>query len=263
MTNAQNNIELTGSQLLYDRPEALNSAVHADLRYDNTLHDFGNAQSLHLVPLLVGEFPQAMLHYPIVFAGAERTPLAVMGLQQGQNLFVKDGQFEPNVYIPAYLRRYPFTLAQGEGDQLVVCIDRAAKGFVTSDKDNGDGARGGALFEDGEQTAFTKNAVRFLEEFEAERRSTQEFINTVEACGLFEVKNTIFQTGERREHLADYFGVSEEKLRELQNYKIADLVKRGATAMIDMHLVSLRRWDDLIARRARRKAEATPEAAAA
>ncbi|MCW2370767.1 SapC family protein [Sphingobium sp. B11D3D] len=256
MTTVNNDIELSGSQLLYDQPEALHSEVHGALRFQRTEAGFPHARELHLVPLLVGEFPQAMRHYPIIFAGAERTPLAVMGLAEGENLFMTNGQFEAGAYVPAYLRRYPFTLAGAGEDQFVVCIDRAAPGFV-------EGEEGEALFSGGEPTEFTKNAIAFLDEFESERRRTQTFIDMIEAAGLFEVKNT-FIPGETPEHLADYYAVAEETLRELPDAVLADLVKRGAHAMIDMHLVSLQRWDDLIVRRAaRRQAEEQPVAEAA
>lgn len=243
MTKTQNDVELSGSQLLYERPEALHSAVHADLRFQPDQHSFANVESLHLVPLLVGEFPQAMVHYPIVFAGPERTPLAVMGLAAGQNLFVKDGKFEAGAYVPAYLRRYPFTLAGAGTEQFVVCIDRAAPGFAES-------GEGEALFAGGEPTEFTRNAIAFLDEFEVERRRTQAFVDLAEASDLFEVKNTLLLSGEHKEHIADYFAISEEKLQALPDEALAELVKRGAMTVIDMHLASLQRWDQLIARRA-------------
>ncbi|WP_448664647.1 SapC family protein [Sphingomonas sp. CJ20] len=256
MTKAKNDIELAGSQLLYVKPEALHSVAHSRLRFQRQESPAVEAETLHLVPLLIGEFPQAMRHYPIIFAGPERTPLAVMGLRAGENLFMKDGKFEDGMYVPAYLRRYPFTLADAGGDQFVVCIDRAAPGFV-------EGEEGEALFDAGEPTPFTRNAIAFLDEFESERRRTQMFIDLAEVSDLFEVKNTVIP-GDSPEHLADYFGISEEKLNSLPDDKLAELVKRGAVTVIDMHLASLRRWDELIERRAARDAAAAePEAIAA
>ena len=81
-----------------------------------------------MVPLTVGEFPIAGIYYPIIFAGDRYQPLAVMGMRQGSNLFVgADGAFEVGAYIPAYIRRYPFVLANDQArEQLVVCIDRDA-----------------------------------------------------------------------------------------------------------------------------------------
>jgi hypothetical protein len=80
------------------------------------------------VPLTVTEFAPAALTFPVIFAGDDRVPLAVMGLNTGENLFIgADGSIEPNVYIPAYIRRYPFVLANDDTqDRLIVCIDRGS-----------------------------------------------------------------------------------------------------------------------------------------
>ncbi|MBB5985449.1 SapC family protein [Sphingobium lignivorans] len=239
----KNSIELSGSQFLYGQPEALHSEDHRDLKFVAQEAPFAKAETVHIVPLLVGEFAQAMMHYPIVFGGPEKTPMAIMGLKEGQNMFVKNGRFENGAYVPAYLRRYPFTLAGAGEEQFVVCIDRDAPGF-------GEGEEGQALFEAGEPTDFTKNAIAFLNEFEVERKRTQAFVEVLIEADLFEVKHTlsVAPSGEQ-ELVADYYGIAEEKLHALDNEQLGDLLKRGAVAMIDAHLLSLQRWNDLVARR--------------
>lgn len=242
MTDQTENLPLQGEQFLYSRPEALHSAVHADLRYRPEGAAFDHAAQVHLVPLLVGEFSQAMAHYPVIFAGSEKTPLGVMGLAEGQNLFIRDGELTPGCYAPAYLRRYPFTLAGAGEEQFVVCLDRDAKGFVSE----GEGER---LFEDGEPTGFTKNAITFLEEFEQERKRTQAFIDLLNEADLFEVKNTLFVRGGEREHIADYYGIDEKKLGELSDDMLLRLARSRALVAIHAHLFSLGRWDALVALR--------------
>lgn len=249
------NIELSGTQYLYEKPEALHSRDHAALKFvagDQLLAKVGAVQ---VVPLLVGEFTQAMHHYPIVFGGPEKTPMAILGMKEGQNLFLKDGRFEDGVYVPAYLRRYPFTLAGTEGDDFVVCIDRDAPGF----EEGGDGE---ALFEGEEPTEFTKNAISFLNEFEAERKRTQLFVEVLIEADLLEVKHTVTvpADGSERELIADYYGVSEDRLRALPDNQLAGLVRAGAVVAIDAHLLSLKQWDALIARRDRASVgQAKPE----
>ena len=254
MTEAKNDITLDGTQFLYEAPEALHSAVHADLRFRRDGAPLANVGEVTLIPLLVGEFPQAMMHYPIVFAGPEKAPLAVMGLSNSGNLFVRDGLFEDGAYVPAYLRRYPFTLAGAGEEQFVVCIDRQAKGFVNE----GDGEM---LFSDGEPTEFTKHAIAFLNEYEAERKRTQTFVEMLDRADLFEVKHTLFvdgATGEQ-ENVAEYFAVSEEKMHELLEGELADYVKSGSMAAIHAHLFSLQRWDGLIGRRAKAASNTTEQ----
>jgi hypothetical protein len=237
----KNAVSVSGSQFLYGKPEALNSDVHANLRYRDEGAPFAKAEGVHLIPLLVGEFANAMMHYPIIFAGDEKTPLAVMGLAEGQNYFVKDGRFEDGAYVPAYLRRHPFTLAGAGEDQFVVCIDRDA-GFVTEGK-------GEKLFADGEPTEFTKHAMAFLTEFESERARTQGFIEFLNEFELFEVKSTMFVAEGKQEPVAEYYAVAEAKIAELVDEAIVRLVKSGAMIAIDAHLLSLQRWNAIMARR--------------
>lgn len=238
----QKKLTLSGMQFLYVKPEALSASLHGTLRYKGDSAPFVNVEQVHLVPLLVCEFAQAMMHYPIVFAGEEKTPLAVMGLTAGQNLFVKNGLFDEDAYVPACLRHHPFTLASSDDDDFVVCIDRAASGFVT-------GTEGEALFENGEPSEFTLHAMAFLAEFEAESARTRAFIDTLKAAGLFKLKNTAFIAQSPEEQKAEYFAVAEERLGTLSDEQLGDLVRSGAMAASDAHLLSLQRWNALLARR--------------
>jgi hypothetical protein len=55
--------------------------------------------------------------------------------------------------------------------------------------------------------------------------------------------------------LADYFAVSEEKLKALSPEKLAELRDNGALGQIYAHLVSLLGWDRLIAMAFQRAAQ--------
>jgi hypothetical protein len=238
----QENLELTGTQFMYGKPEPLNKDVHGELRYKSGGAPYSKAQNVHLVPLLVGEFAQTMMHYPIIFAGEEKTPLAVMGLAEGQNFFIKDGHFEDGAYVPAYLRRHPFTLASAGEDQFVVCIDRDESGFTSE-------GEGEALFANGEPTEFTKHAMNFLTEFQGETVRTSDFIRMLTEFDLFEVKNTIFLVNGQQEPVAEYFAIAEERIAELSDEQLAKLVRSGAMIGVYAHLLSLQRWDGLLSRR--------------
>jgi len=70
---------------------------------------------------------------------------------------------------------------------------------------------------------------------------------------LFETKRATFTpimpdgTPGQPQLLADYFGVSEEKLRALPQEKVFELHQSGALEKIYNHLSSLIGWDRLIA----------------
>jgi len=72
---------------------------------------------LHAMPISLAEFGPASRDYPIVFVSADEgktfNSVAVLGLQSMQNLFIlTDGTWDRRVYLPAYVRRYPFCMAK-------------------------------------------------------------------------------------------------------------------------------------------------------
>ena len=249
---------ISGNVLFYNSPEPLSREQHAKLGLVHKDKPYGFALNGTAVPLAVTEFAPAALSYPIIFAGEDRVPLAVMGLNTGENLFVKaDGGFEIGAYIPAYIRRYPFVLANDDAqDRLIVCIDRGSSLLA----ENGDTP----LFDDkGEPTEYTQNCIKFCDDFEVERRRTDSFVQLLKDNDLFELKKAVFtpldangQAGEPQT-VAEYFGVSEEKLNALPADKIKELQTSGALAQIYAHLVSLTGWDRLIALATQRQAVQT------
>src|SRR5206468_4567660 len=101
----------------------------------------------------------------IVFSvGGTPVPIALMGLNEGVNVFLdeKGRPSDPNLYVPAYLRRYPFLLARlrPDSDELSLCYDPAS-GAV------GDFDQCEALLDGDQPSAATKAILEFCEQFEA------------------------------------------------------------------------------------------------
>ena len=93
--------QITGNVLFYSQPEPLTPELHGKLGVKRMDGPFSFARVGHAIPLTVGEFPLAAVTGPIIFVGDEKLPIAVMGLNAGENMFVRDnGMFEPGVYIP-------------------------------------------------------------------------------------------------------------------------------------------------------------------
>jgi len=240
--------EITGSVLFYSRPEPLTPELHGKLGVKRLDGPFKFAKAGHAIPLTVGEFPVAAVTGPIIFVGEEKLPLSVMGLNAGDNMFVRpDGLFEPGVYIPAYVRRYPFVFANDDSNQqMVLCVDRSAD-FVVE---------GGDLpFFDaaGQPSDYTKACMEFCNNFEMERQRTMSFVQLLKDLDLFELKTATFtpptaegQSAAEPQKIAEYFGVSEEKLNKLPAEKFIELRDNGALAQIYAHLLSLVGWDRLI-----------------
>jgi len=176
------------------------------------------------------EFGAAAASMPIIFAGEERSPLAVMGIRSGENLFVKNGQYEVDFYMPAFGRRYPFVLAgDNANDRFVVCVDEKAECVTDKNPEQ-------MFFDKDDTSQFTKEAFQFLQSFERDRQATQKMVEEFKALDLFEPKEMNFQgnnadgTPAPRQKIADYFAVSEEKLKALPEAKIAEMSKNGYLA---------------------------------
>ena len=240
---------ITGNVLFYKRPEPLSTETHAKMGVKNMDGPFGFAKEGHAVPLTVGEFPPAALTGPIIFVGDEKMPIAVMGLNAGENMFMRDnGLFEAGVYVPAYIRRYPFVFANDDNaKQMVLCVDRAAEFVVKTNPDL-------PFFEaDGQASQYTKNCIEFCNNFEIERQRTMSFVQLLKDLDLFETKVANFTpvnadgTAGEPQKIAEYFGVSEEKLNKLPPEKLVELRDNGALGQIYAHMLSLLGWDRLLA----------------
>jgi hypothetical protein len=240
--------EFSGNVLFYSKPEPLSRELHGKIGLRRIEKPFGFAAKTNVVPLTVGEFAMAALSYPIIFAGDRYQPLAVMGVGQGSNLYVgEDGAFQIGAYIPAYIRRYPFVLANDQArGNLVVCIDRASSLL-------GEDCALPFFDEKGEATEYTNGCIEFCNNFETEGRRTESFITLLKDLDLFETKRSTMTptnadgTPGEPQPLAEYFAVSEEKLRDLPADKIKELIANGAIAQIYAHLTSLIGWDRLVA----------------
>ncbi|MEZ5946483.1 MAG: SapC family protein [Hyphomonas sp.] len=262
-TPAAGTTPLSGNVLFYKQPQPLNPEQHAGLGIKQIPQPFGFMREAHAIPVTVTEFGMCATSYPVIFVGEDRTPVAVMGVRQGQNLFVDEsGRVDDDHYVPAFARRYPFVFAADEtSDRLLLCVDRAAP-MVTNQPEV-------AFFENGQPTQFTNDAIEFCKEFERQRQATSDFMKLIRDYDLFEQKSVSFQprdmqgreTGPQQK-IADYWAISEQRLNALPDDKLLELRNNGAIGAIYAHLVSLLNWQRII-QRAVRTAPAQPAAPAA
>ncbi len=240
--------QITGSIPFFKQPEPLAAERHAKYGVKRVDGPLKFASTLNVMPLTVGEFGPAALTYPIIFAGDDKAPLVVMGLREGENLFINDdGKPETDVYIPAYVRRYPFVFAEDkEQDRFVVCVDMGSD-LVSEEFDT-------PFFENGQPSAFTNDAVEFLKNYEGQRRASQQLVKLLADKDLFEVRDVTFRPrlpngseGDPQK-VAEHFAVSTDKLNALSGADLADMQKSGALAAIYAHQISLQNWQTLIMR---------------
>jgi hypothetical protein len=201
----------------------------------------------HAIPLTVEEFPMAQRHFPIVFSsGDEPVPLALLGMNEGVNVFVDDdGALTSTIYLPAYARRYPFMLAKlrPDADELSLCFDPTS-GLV------GEFDEGAPLFEGEEPSEATKATLQFCEQFEVAGQKTASFVAELKKHDLLMDGELTLQT-EGQEQPFIYRGfrmIDENKLRELRGDVLRGWNQNGLLPLIYAHLFSLELVRDIFGR---------------
>lgn len=200
----------------------------------------------HAIPLTSDEFVSACRYYPIVFsAGDNPVPLALMGLNEGVNTFVDaEGKLINNVYVPAYVRRYPFLLArlQPNSEELSLCFDPTAD--AVGEFDEGD-----KLIENGEATEAAKAILGFCEQFEQSGQRTGQFMEELKKSGLLmDGEVSIQHEGSAQPYVYRGFQmVDEAKLRELRGDVLRKMTQNGMLGLIFAHLFSLQIMRELFA----------------
>ena len=189
----------------------------------------------------------AQRHYPIIFsAGDNPIPLALLALNEGINTFFdEDGKpIESNVYVPAYLRRYPFLLAKlrPDTDELSLCFDPTA-GAV------GEFEEGDALFEGSEPTEATKAVLEFCKNFEEAGQRTGVLMDELKKADLLMDGEVSIQPegGDKPYIYRGFQMVDENKLRELRGDVLRKMMQNGMLGIIFAHLFSLQLMREVFA----------------
>lgn len=240
---------LSGQMFLFEKPELINKESHGDLGVTLPEKRFEYCAGVRGIPLTVSEIPAAMKDYPIVFASMEQLiPIAIVGLIDDVNLFVDEkGEWELNRYVPGYVRRYPFGVAaETGGERIAIVIDRAYSGLQ----------QGGEmpLFENGEPTDNTKQAIEFCKGYEEDRFRTEQFSNQIRDLNIISGQTAQYtpqgQTEPRT--FAEYVCIDEKALKEIPADKLGELRDAGILPMLYAMVMSLGNWRTLLSRRAKR-----------
>lgn len=228
--------------LFYREPRPVSSVEHAAWRLKAGDHAF--AASTAYVPIVVGEMAAASRSYPIVFAGDEASPLALTGLER-DNLFVRDGGWDPDAYVPAYVRRYPFGfLATRDPNGFVLGLDMASDRVVR------EGDEGEPLFEDGKPAPILRDALWFCDAFQGEADATRAFSEALKARNLLVERRADATLPDGRKLALEGFRIIDaEAFQALPDDAILDWHRNGWLALAHFHLASLDRFSSLLARR--------------
>jgi hypothetical protein len=174
-------------------------------------------------------------------------PVLVLGLAQQQNLYITlENAWDPTVYLPAYVRRYPFcmtrvTIDGKEAPERVACVEKRAIN-----------AKGERLFDDsGNPLPEWEQRQKLLFEYETDLARTDELCKSLAQYQLLEpfTMQAVPDQGEPLQ-LTGMYRVSEAKLTELDGTALKDLLAKGVLGRIYAHLLSLDNFQRLLGRRA-------------
>jgi hypothetical protein len=233
--------------LFYNGLEPLSSELHADYKV-RPAETAPFLATQHAIPVTIDEFALVQRYMPIVFsAGDDSIPIALMGLNEGVNVFVDaTGKLvDSTFYVPAYIRRYPYLLARLRPDaqELSLCFDPTSDTIGQFDE-------GQPLFENGQPSDVTKNILAFNEQFEQAGARTAQFMTELrESELLMDGEVSIQQEGIEQPFVYRGFQmINEEKLQDLRGDQLRKMTKSGMLPLLYAHLFSLSLMREVFAR---------------
>jgi hypothetical protein len=226
----------------------LNNAEHRTLRV-RAGHGAALGDAVMRALTFPAEFRDVQAHYPIVFArdGDGRfVPLALLGLQEGENLFLDDTRWDAT-YVPLSVRRQPFLVGvSGEDRLLHVDLEHPRVRL----------GGGEALFhEHGVATEYLERVKSVLLALHDGVVATPAFIDALLQHGLLEsfVLDVKLDDGSHN-RLAGFHTIDEARLQALPGDALEQLAREGHLLPVYMVLASMSRFRDLIERTNRRRA---------
>ncbi|GGE52062.1 SapC family protein [Actibacterium pelagium] len=209
-------------------------------------YDF--TKGMAFVPTLVTEIPNLISDYALAFVekGGNVALVALLGLKEGENLYLNaDGTWAAD-YVPAVLRQYPFAaMMGGEGQERrgVLCIAEDFPGINTEGK-------GVALFgEDGEASDLVTSAQKMVTEFASGALRTKAFNAELQKHELLKPMRAILKntSGEER-RISGLLAVDRTALKELPAEDLKALQDSGALELIYLQLASMKNLRELASR---------------
>jgi len=228
------------------RTVPLNNVDHHDLRVI-TRRSAALGDGVMLVHTFPDEFRQLQAQCPIVFQksadGTTFHPVALLGLQPGQNLFLGPAGWTGD-HLPLALEREPFFIGR-DGDELVVHVDLDSPRLSRSE--------GEPLFlPHGGTTEFLERITSVLLTLHQGLQATPAFIEALLAHGLLEsFVVDIDQPDGSTARLAGYYTIHEERLAAMDGAALARLHEAGHLQAVYMAVASLSQLRGLIARQQR------------
>jgi len=231
--------------LFYMKPVVLRFEEHKQKALA-PLKDYRFASASNAVPISIGEFNAASANFPIVFAEGELAPVVVLGLKQGENDYLEsDGTWRPDTYVPAYLRRYPFILAQfADQDTRALTVDAESDRFV----DLAESDPEWRIFnEDGSPSPQIAQILNLCEAFHQNQLLSGEFVEALKSADLLVAKHASMKFPDQSQYqLGGFRIVDPDRYRKLPAETLQAWHEKGWLDAVALHIASQRNWGQLM-----------------
>lgn len=241
---------------------AINNSTHRALRIAaaRAAAPFANVNVVSVIPR---EFVRLVAHYPIFFAKSSENgqfePAAVLGFQQGENLFLNDGLWD-STYVPLQIQRQPFallprqTVAPGAPPSLDVALDMSSPHLQTQE--------GERLFqEDGQPSQYLQNITSMLSVLVTGARESYAFTAKLAELDLIEPVRIDIEFFDRTQtKLEGLYWIAAAKLKTLPAAQLAELRDLEYLEWLYFQMASVAHVSVLVSRKNRRIAAATSAA---
>lgn len=209
----------------------LNKEFHRALKVDGRASaTYGDNR--RFVQVIVSEFAQLVVRYPILFSKDSTTGQfycgAMLGFDEGENLFLEEWT-EREFYRPLSLQRGPF---YAHGKELAIDLDHPRVG-----------AEGGkTLFDEfGQPTRYLQSIIWAFQDLKPGLEMTKVFTSRLLELNLIEPIDieVEFDDGTMR-NCAGLYTVNQEVLSRLPDAAVVELFRRGYLTLIHLMIASLK-----------------------
>lgn len=211
----------------------LNKETHKSLKVDGrAAAAYGDNQ--HFTHVIVNEFPQLVVHYPILFSKDRNTGEfycgAMLGFDEGENLFLEEWR-DLQFYRPLGLQRVPF---YAQGPDVAIDLDHPRVGVEG----------GTALFtEHGQPSRYLQRIIWAFQDLAPGVEVTKHFIKRLLELNLIEPVDLEAEFDDGRIINCDgLYTVNQDTLMRLPDEAVVELFRRGYMRLIHYMIGSLKQF---------------------
>lgn len=215
---------------------------HGQTKISNTTN-YDHSKGQQIVPLVAHEFAIASAEMPIVFVKnadtGEFQPVALLGFEQGDNVFFKDGKWLGR-YVPALITHHPFALlpSQNDANQLQLIIKEDSPVVNTTE--------GQLLFDAlGNESEYMEKRKNALGQYFEHTHITKIFVKHLVDHDLLTQQDLTLTLNGEQIAINGVYLVDEKKLNELSSDAFIALREKGVLSPIYSHLNSLHQLSNI------------------